>query len=173
MENINQPISTIYACLQRLIGLHRQLWETVKMEHESLVQAELKGIQEATSAKQACLEMIRQTESDRLKALGELALLWKKPVKELTLNQIILLVQDQDMKSSEQLRSTLNALTILIKRVSEQNQANQVLVEKSLEHVHEMKKNVLGESVPKSNTYTAQGQRVNGSTGARLISKEA
>jgi hypothetical protein len=163
----------IYETLQRLTGLHRQLMDTVRMEREALVAADIKGIEDATLAKQALIEAIRQSESDRIRATTELALLWKKPLRELTLPVIVTQIQTSNPKLSEQLRSAYNALTLLIKRITEQNQDNLALVQNSLAHIQEIKKNVLGETTPKSNTYGSKGQKTAGPKGARLISKEA
>ena len=170
---MEKPLSEIYQVLQKLVGLHRQLMDTVRMERDALVQADLKSIRDATCAKQALIEAIKQAETVRIKLLGELALLWKKPIRELTLPQIIIAVQGSDLKGAEQLRSIFNTLTILVQRIREQNDDNRTFVECSLEHVNEMKQNILGASVPKSNTYTQQGQKSNPVSGARLISKEA
>jgi len=170
---VERPLSQIHEALQRLVGLHRQLLDTVRMEREALVQADAPRIQEATCAKQALIEAIRQAESERLKRTGELALLWKKPLRELTITNIVLAIQGVDPKSAEQFRSIQNTLVIMVQRISDQNRDNQTFVERSLEHVKNMKKNVLGESAPKTNTYTQQGQRSNPVAGARLISKEA
>jgi flagellar biosynthesis/type III secretory pathway chaperone len=167
------PIQKLQESLQRLLGLHRQLLDCVRMEREALTAASLKDIQEATYAKQALVEAINQAETDRLRATGELAILWKRPVKELTLGEIVVAIQGRDPKSAEALRSSLNALTLLIKRIREQNDDNRGLVERSLEHVHEMKRNVLGEAKPNTGTYTQQGQKNPSTSGARLISKEA
>ena len=49
----------IYETLQRLTGLHRQLMDTVRMEREALVAADIKGIEDATLAKQALIEAIQ------------------------------------------------------------------------------------------------------------------
>ena len=163
----------IHQALHRLIGLHRQLLDTVRMEHEALVQADLSSIRETTLAKQAVIDAIKQAESERVAASAELALLWKKPVREITLSAVIIGVQGYDTKLAEQLRTALNALTILIKRVTEQNEQNQMLVDRSLEHIHNMKKNVLGEANPNSDSYNKQGQKTTPPTGSRLLSKEA
>ncbi len=172
-QALEKNIQSIYESLQRLTGLHRQLLDTVRLEREALVAANIKQIEEATSAKQALVEGIRQAESDRLKRTAELALAWRRPLRELTLPQLIIAFQSSDPKISEQLRSAFNALTLLIKRISDQNQDNKALVETSLMHIQEMKKNVLSETVPKSNTYTAKGKRSAGASGARLLEKEA
>jgi flagellar biosynthesis/type III secretory pathway chaperone len=169
---VDKSVSDIFDSLQKLIGLHRQLLEICRAERDALVQAEIKAIQEATLAKQGVIEHIRQAETERLKRVGGLAMKWKKPLRELSLPNIILDLQAADPKAADQLRSAYNALTILIQRITEQNDDNRRLVERSLEHVNEMKKNVLGEAVPKSNTYTARGERAATTGGARLISKE-
>jgi hypothetical protein len=163
----------IHTSLQKLTGLHRQLMETIRLERESLLAADIKGIEDATRSKQLLIEAVRAAENERIKAVSELALVWKKRLTDLTLPVIFTQIQTSHPKLAEQLRSAYNALTILIKRITEQNQDNFTLVENSLSHIHEMKKNVLGETVPKSNTYNPQGQKASSVKGARLISKEA
>lgn len=170
---LEKQITEIYQTLQKLIGYHRQLREAVKAEREALVAADVGAIQETVSMKQGLIEEIRRAEAMRLKATSELASIWKKDPAELTLSKLIIIVQGKDLKFAEQLRSALNAITVLISHITEQNDSNRALVERSLEHVHEMKKNVLGETVPKSTTYTQQGQRSSGMQGARILSKEA
>jgi hypothetical protein len=163
MEKPATPkIDQIYQALQRLIGLHRQLLDNVRLERKALVDADLKAIQEATVAKQALIEGIHQAEAAR-----------QKLVPAITLSALIMEIQGSDLKLSEQFRTAQNALTILIQRITEQNDDNRALVEKSLRHVNEMKKNVLGESVPKSNTYNQQGQKSGTARGARMLSREA
>lgn len=170
---MEKPLKDIYEALQKLLGLHRQLLDTVRMEREALVNADLKGIEDATRAKQALIEAIRIAESERLKRLGSLALAWKKPVTQLSLLNIAIAIQVAEPKGAEQLRSVHGALQLLIQRIGEQNLENQALIERSLVHIHEMKRNVLGESVPAANTYSARGEPRNSTGGARLISKEA
>lgn len=169
---MEKSLTQIYQTLQKLIGLHRQLLETVRMEHNALVEANLKAIEEAVFAKQALIEAIKHAESERIKALGELSVVWKKPVSDLTLSAIVIAIQGRDPKFAEQFRSALNALNILIKRVSDQNQENRALVDRSLEHLHAMKKNVLGEAAPKTDVYNQKGYRSTSQSSSRLISKE-
>ncbi|MBY0469820.1 flagellar protein FlgN [bacterium] len=169
-QTLTQQILQI---LQKQIGFHRQLLETIRMEKEALVNADLSGIQEATYAKEALVEGIKQQEAERIKTSTELALVFKKPLRELTLTGIILEVQGWDLKMADTLRSAQNTLALLAQRISDQNKYNKDLVEKSLGHVQEMKKNVLGESTPRSDTYSQSGQKVNATPSSRLISKEA
>ena len=135
--------------------------------------ADLRGIQETTIHKQRIVEAIKAAESERLKRVGILAVAWKRPARELSLANLIAHLEPSSMKDADQLRAALNALTGLIERITESNADNRRIVERSLSLVDEMKKNVLGEAIPKSNTYTSQGQRQAQTSGARLFNKEA
>lgn len=166
MENLFAPLS-------KLVGLHRQLLETLRQEREALVNADKKEIQTAAFAKEATLHAIHAAERERVQATAEIALQWKMPLQELTLTRIIQELEPTQPKQAEQLRSAFNALTILIERVREANHYNGALLERALENILVMKNNVLGESMPKTQTYTQAGQKSGVSQQARLISKEA
>lgn len=170
---ITTELDKLYSCLQRMIGLHRQLYEVCKMEREAFIAADSKLILEHTQAKELIIETIRQAESDRIRVSTHLSLAWKKPLSDLTLNFIIREIEPHDPKNSERFRSALTALTVLIERAKKINESNRSFVEQSLEHVHAMKKNVLGEAVPQTETYGNQGQKMAQTNGARLLSTEA
>jgi hypothetical protein len=169
----SELIGQLHASLQKLVGYHRQLMDAVRMERDALVQAELRAIRETTCAKQCLVESIRIEEAVRVRVVSELALLWKRPSAQLLLNQIIIEIQVTDPKGADQLRSALNALTILVKRVMELNDENARFVAHSLEHITNMKRNVLGENTTSSQTYTQQGTRTHTAGASRHISKEA
>lgn len=169
---MDKTITDIHQNLQRQIGLHRQMLETVRMERKALLDSDLKGVQESTLAKEALIQGIQQCESERLKLVGLLATKWKRPAKDLTLTNVIIAIQGDEPRAAELLRSAQNALTVLVQRTIEQNRENRDLVERSLEHVNNMKQNVLHEQAPKNDTYTQKGQKSGPAQGARLISKE-
>lgn len=168
-----QSLDAIYQSLQKLLGIHRQLMESVRAEKESLIVADLKKLQEITLGKEALIESVRAVEQQRQHAVAELAMLIKKPVRELNLANLIIQVQGFDLKRADQLRSVYQALQVLISRIQEQNLYNQAMVEKSLTHVDAMKRNVLGEAAPKSGTYNGRGHKTHGGGNSRLLSKEA
>lgn len=169
----DQAIGQLHQSLQKLIGLYRQLLETVRQERDALLSVEIKAVQDATYAKEALIESIKQTEAGRMKILGDLALAWRKPLRELTLSNVIIVVQGEDLKAADQLRSDQNTLQMLMQRTSEQNANNREICERALSHLGVMKKNVLGEGAPRTDVYSPQGQRVNAPTQSRLISREA
>jgi flagellar biosynthesis/type III secretory pathway chaperone len=166
-------LEKVYASLQRMIGLHRQLYEICKQERVAYVAADVKAITEQTQAKELVIETIRQAEADRIRASTKLAIEWSVPLASLTLTYIVQELEPRNAKLAESFRSALTALTVLIDRAKKQNASNRELLERSLEHVHAMKKNVLGEAVPASDTYGNQGQKVAQTGGARLLSTEA
>jgi hypothetical protein len=170
---IDRHLEPLYACLQRMIGLHRQLYETCKLEREAFVSVDLKAITEQTHAKELIVETIRQAESERIRISALLALDWKVRLSDLTLNFVIREVEPRNSAESERFRSALTALTVLIDRARKLNDSNRELVENSLKHVNEMKKNVLGEATPSTDRYGNQGQKLPNTAGARLLSTEA
>ena len=171
--NPDKYLEPLYACLQRMLGLHRQLYETCKLEREAFVAADVKLITEQTHAKELIIETIRQVEAERIRVSTFIAADWKVKLSELTLNTIIREVEPRNKETSEKFRSALTALTVLIERAKKLNESNRELVEKSLEHVNAMKKNVLGEAVPSTEMYGNQGQKLPNTAGARLLSTEA
>lgn len=177
-KNTYTPVSSeildrIYTTLQRMLGLHRQLYDICKMEREAIINVDLKAVAEQTSAKELVIETIRQAEAERIRESAKLSVEWGVPLASLTLNFIIREIEPRDAKRSELFRSALTALTVLIERAKKQNESNRELVEASLVHVHEMKKNVLGEANPAADTYGNQGQKVAQTGGSRLLSTEA
>lgn len=162
--------------LQKLMGLHRQLLDTVRMEREALAQAELKHVEEAVYAKQAIIEAVRRAEHERLGVIEALEANWARKLadgEKLSLSSIVIDIQVKFPERAEALRSSFNALTLLIKRISEQNRDNLSFVERSLANVGQMKRNVLGESAaPRNDTYTATGQKATNGGSSRLISRE-
>ncbi len=170
---MEKSIASLYQVLHQLTGQHRQLLETVRVEKDALLRADLSSVQTATVAKQKLLEGVQQNESVRQKITAELAMAWKIPYRDLNLPRVVIEIQGRDPKAAEQLRSIYNALTILIQRISTQNSENRIFIENSLQHIHQMKKNILGESNPNTGTYTQTGQKLNAPSSPRLISKEA
>ncbi len=170
---VEQGLTEIYQVLQKLVGFHRQLLDVVRLEREALLNVDLKSVQETTLAKEGLIQLIQQSESERIKLVTLLAVKWKKPVKELTLSKLIIEVQATDQKFAEQLRSMFNTLNLLTERIIEQNKENNRLAENALSHVDQMKKNILGEAAPKSDTYTSHGKKTASSTAPHFFSKEA
>ena len=169
---MDQAVKNLLEALQKLVGLHREMLNCVRSEKEALISADLKVIQEITYAKEALINSIYQWDKERSKNSQHLAIYLRKPVAEITLSNIIIAIQGNDLKTADKLRSSSAALNLLVTRINEQNAENRQLVETTLHHIQEMKKNVLGEAEQKSETYSSYGKKVNSAGASRLISKE-
>ncbi len=169
---MESSLQQIHEILQRLIGFHRNLLELARQQKDAITEAQLSRIQEITSAQEFLIESIRLAEAQRLREITGLALVLKRPTKDLQLGDLVLLAQAKNPKLSSQLQTDRNTLALLIQRIEEQNRYNGALLEQSLTHVEKMKTNVLGEGVPKSDLYTSKAQKSAPIQGARLISTE-
>lgn len=170
---MKKDLGNLSKALQKLLGLYRQLAELLRRERTAIASADLKAIQEATFEKEALIEQIRAAEGFRQAAAAGIAIALRRPAAQLTLAEIAATVQSEHPAQAKEIRSAGAALSLLIKRSGELNAENRGLVEKSLEHVDQMKSNVLGEANAGSQTYTPQGQKTQGSGAARLLSREA
>jgi flagellar biosynthesis/type III secretory pathway chaperone len=170
---MDQQLDRLYEILQKQIGLHRQLLELIRAERTALEQADVKEIQDVSYSKEVTIHAIQQAEMERIRHLAALSAETKTNLTDLPLSRFVELVQKYNLKTADQFRSVQNTLKILIDRVQEQNTENRLFVEKSLEHIAVMKRNVLGEANPKNDTYTQKGKKSDLAASARILSKEA
>ncbi|NDD93356.1 hypothetical protein EBZ37_14905 [bacterium] len=172
MEKTLESLNGLLSKLQKLLSLHRQLLESLRTEREALLGMDVKKIHEAALEKQGILHQIAFAEQDRASSAIQVAEQLSAPKDQQNLSKLVLLAQSVSLKISDQLRSVQQALQLLVVRIQEQNQSNLRLVESSLQHLEQMKKNVIGESDPRSGTYSSSGQRQNAPVQSRLISTE-
>lgn len=180
METLSQNSSSqgeiLHESLQKLIGLHRQLYELVKLEHEAITQADTKGTYEAVANKEAVIHWIHQEELNR-QAITHL-LVQSEGVNvegSASLRGIIIHYQVKRPELSNRLQSDLSALVVLVERIKKQNDINGELIQLSLRHIGNMKNNIFGETTHQAKTYNQMGQKNQANAnahGPRLISKE-
>lgn len=164
---MEELLNTLQNLLSRHIGLHRQLLELVRLENEAIVQMNLKEIQEITFSKEAVINAIQSCEESRRLTSSQIGVE--------SLDSLILSLQDQGRTDlSEQFRTAYSTLRLLIEHISDQNDQNKGLVDHSLAHIQNMKKNILGVADSQNTTYTSHGQSHSASEGRpRLIEQEA
>lgn len=158
--------------LNKQIGHHRQLLETVRQEEQALLEADLKELQEITYAKDVIIHSIHQTELERRDISEKVRLAFQLDEQDFSLSQIILEVQKRNTQEADRFRNVLSVLNLLIKRIDEQNQKNQKLVENSLHHIEQMRQNVLGDQEEESPTYSKVGQKVKTTKQTNLFSQK-
>ena len=175
-EGKNQNIADrLHGSLQELIGLHRQLYEVVKAENAAITNADVKLTYEAAANKEALIHWIHQSEMSRQAVVHALVSEEGIELNNPSLRELILHFQATKPEFSNQLQTDLNSLIVLVERIKKQNESNGALVQESLKHIHNMKKNIFGETTHQARTYNQMGQRNQAdanANGPRLISKE-
>jgi hypothetical protein len=165
-------LTELYQNLQKLLTLHRQLLDLLRAERDALVGADVEAIEGRAAQKQGLIDQIAFFDHERRKLLSLIAQNTRASAEQITLSRVAIIAQGVQLKLGEQFRSVQQALSLVISRVEEQGSYNRELVERSLETLAQMKRNILGASEPNTGTYSASGQRSNPTTGARLISRE-
>ncbi len=170
--NLKALIEKLVAQLDTLIGHHRDFCDLVRAEKDAIVTADVKLIQEKTHAKEYLIESIKGLDGKRATTVGEIFFALESSTKNITLSQLILEIESIESELSQKLRSQMNTLIHLVRTAQKLNQQNHDLLAQSIQHIEAMKKNVLGESNPKTETYGAKAQVKSSQTGAKLVSKE-
>ena len=172
----NQTIQEkLHGSLQELIGLHRQLYEVVRAENSAITHADVKLTYEAAVNKEALVHWIHQSEMSRQAVLHALLAEEGIELSSPSLRELILHFQVKNPSFSQQLQTDLNSLIVLVERIKKQNELNGALVQESLKHIHNMKKNIFGETTHQAKTYNQSGRKNQAdasANGPRLISKE-
>lgn len=172
MEGI---LDQIVESLQKQLGLHRNLFECLRLEKEALQSFQSARIQERTLEKESILHAIQESERARAKLVLEWTAVSGKPEPAITVTEIIERIQGRYLPQAEKLKAVQSSLSLLLQRLIQVNEDNRSLVESGLKHVQEMKRNVLGASAPQGSGYTQRGTRAlpDSATEGRLLSGEA
>lgn len=173
LSSSKSGLGAVHNSLQELIGLHRQLLDIVRQENAALVQADTKNTFEVVAAKEALLHWIHQAETNRQSTVFQLAERDGLIDTQSTLREVINSYQKSHSDEAKSLELDLSTLQVLVERIQKQNKLNEQIVEQSLKHLNQMKKNVLNETHQQPTTYTSQGQaQSTKSQQSRLVSKE-
>lgn len=156
--------------LDEQIKVYRHLLDIVRREKDILISANLDDLSENNKSKEAMLIKIRSLESERIRLAQELA-------KSLNLDaeapRLLELAKHLDTVSGDKLRNMHSVLELLLRRIQEFNQKNEVLVQSALANVTGAMtnlKNVLEEK----KTYQRKGDLGKAQTiSGQLVSKEA
>ncbi len=178
LQSSSVPVNlsrALHENLQEMIGLHKQLLEVTRNENEAITQADVKATYEAAASKEALLHWIARAESSRQAIVYTLIKQENITAERPSLRDIILHFETRDAAIAQSLNTDLNALVILVERIKKQNELNGRLVESSMKHIDNMKKNIFGEIAPSGKTYNQHGQKnqaAGSQVGSRLISTE-
>jgi flagellar biosynthesis/type III secretory pathway chaperone len=156
--------------LEGLIKAYRQLLQVVRTEKDILISADLDELTENNKTKETTLIKIRGLEHIRMRYSEEFAQELGLDPKEPRLLDFAVLLQGAE---GERLRNIHSVLELLLKRVREHNQDNEVLIKSALESITGAMKAVR-DSLHSKPTYERQGKvKDSGSTSAgALVSRE-
>lgn len=156
--------------LEEEITVYRHFLDLVRHEHEILVDSQLEKLLENNRAKEAMIIKLKNLERIREKRARELAQvigIKADPVKLLDLASNI------DLQYGDKLRTIHSTLELLIKRVKENNQKNEVLVQSALTNIKGALENLKQTLTTEKPTYKNEGKMEDKAPQGRFVSREA
>ncbi len=173
MEGQAPNLEELQNNLKHQLALYRQLVDLLREEKEHIIAVRFKEIREATYAKEAILDEVQREEFRRSKWTSEAAKFLKVSEKDITMEMVATQIGGPAL--FEGLMSLKNALAHMLKKAKEMNLENKALVETALNDTQIMKRNILGLTSDKPQTYGPKGNMggAGREQGARILSKEA
>lgn len=173
MEGQAPNLDELNKNLRHQLSLYRQLVDLLRVEKEFIVGVKLKEIRESTYSKEAILDEIHREELRRRRWIKEAADFLKISEKEITVE--IVATKLANPADYESLVSLKNTLLHFIKKAQEMNLEIRALTENALNDAQALKRNILGLTSDRPQTYGPKGSMGGGAAdrGARFISKEA
>ncbi len=117
--------------LDELIKVYRHILQVVRKERDILISADLNELNENNKSKELAFLRAKQHEEDRQIAARELAGL--EGLSATT--KLVEFARHLDGEAGDRLRSRQSVLELLLKRVRDHNQNNEILVKSALENV--------------------------------------
>jgi flagellar biosynthesis/type III secretory pathway chaperone len=155
--------------LDEEITIYRHFLDLVRHEHDILVESKLEALVENNKAKEAMITKLKSLERIREKRARELAAALNMKTEPILLLE---LASKLDLPQGDKLRSIHSTLDLLIKRVKENNQKNEVLVNSALTNITGALEN-LKSSLQTKTTYKNEGQvQQTAVPTGRFVSKE-
>lgn len=156
--------------LDEQITVYRQLLEVVRREKDILISANLDDLSENNKLKETQLIKIRGLETERIRVAAQLATsLGLSPEAP----RLLEIANHLSQEGGDKLRTMHSVLELLVRRIQDLNQKNEVLVQSALANVTGAMtnlKNVLEEQ----KTYKRKGDLGKAQTiSGQLVSKEA
>ncbi|MCB0391434.1 MAG: flagellar protein FlgN [Bdellovibrionales bacterium] len=157
--------------LEKVIKIHRSLLNVVRKEKEILISANLDELNENNKIKEEVLIQARQLEKERIKIID--SLLTEEDIKMENPSLLELANYFQGIKG-EKLRNLHAVLDLLIKRVKDINNQNEVLIKSALKNITGAMKSIK-DMLDDNKTYKKQGtlgETHDHQSSGRLVSKQ-
>ncbi len=162
--------NNLVSILEEEVTVYRHFLDLVRHEYNILIESKLEALIENNKSKEAMVTKLKSLERVREKRARELAQTLNifKP-EGVTLLE---LASKMEMAQGDKLRSIHATLELLIKRVREHNEKNEVLVQSALTNIKGALEN-LKQSLQDKKTYKSEGKVSEGPvTPGRFVSKE-
>lgn len=171
MEGQSPNLDELQKNLRHQLGLYKQLVEVLRAEREHIVGVRFKEIRESTYAKEALLDELHREEFRRQKWVQQAAAFLQMKPEDVTMEIVAAKIGGPDL--FEPLISLRNSLLHMVGKAKEMNFDNKRLVEVALKDSQELKKNILGLSSDKPQTYGPKGAMGNNQRdhSARFLNK--
>ena len=158
--------------LDRLITLHRDLIELLRVEYIHMSEVSVQGLADSAQAKEMVLTEIWNHEQLRIKCVEEAAAFLKLDLRSVNL---LKLVEVLPAAEGNDLRIARSVLNTLVSEARALNAKNMAFAESSLERIEQMKKNAMGlnNTAVKENYSNAGMRQPVVEQGGRLLSTEA
>jgi len=152
--------------LNEEIGLYESLLMTLQKEKKSVVDSNLKQLNESSKEKENLFLKIRILEEQRLTILGSLGQKLGKPAHTLTLTELSRLLEDP---YATRIRNCQSSFLSLAQSIKEINLSNQTLLHHSLDLVRGSL-SLLNDLIPSNPIYYRSGKIHTSDQGGRVLS---
>ena len=152
-------IEELVSTLSSEIEVYEEMVPISEKKTRIIVKNDLKELVSITEQEQLAVERLQVLEHKREEIVRNIAVVLSKDVKTLTLKNMIGLFHNQPEVQKE-LSRIHDTLSVLLKRIVENNERNRMLIEQSLEMI-EFNRNVLQSTfmAPGGNNYTSRASQ--------------
>ncbi len=143
----------LIATLRKETEAYQELLPVVEQKTQAIIANDLKKVQDITEFEQAAIGKVNTLEQKRTEIMKNVAVVLNKKISELTLPNLIKLLERQPREQQE-LAEIHKELTTLLKRLSEVNGHNKNLIEQSLEMISYNMNLIQSTRIVPGNNYT-------------------
>lgn len=171
MDRKQELHQNLIESLDQLVKVYRNLLDLIRKEKSILISADMDELNENNKAKEAMLNKIKLLETTRSKIARDLS-------KEIDANvdtpRLLDIASHFDGEAGDRLRNLHSVLELLLKRVSDINKENEILVANALQNVSGAM-NAIKDTLQEKPTYQKKGAlaATPASSSGQLVSREA
>lgn len=160
-------IEELITILRKEEEAYKELLPIIENKTQVIIKNDLTALQEITAKEQLTIELVTALEHKRDEVIVNMGVVLNRNPKTLTLKKLIGILEKQPKEQTE-LSKLHDSLTSLLKRLSELNARNQMLIEQSLEMI-EFNMNLLQSTrmSPGSGNYSKNAYENNSAAGTK------